>query len=79
MRLSVVFLLIIAVMALPAGAHAFGVLKYTWDAIANQFGLDRGPIPKVMPKDDPFQYDKYRSQMPKHGYFPAFHLQAEGF
>jgi hypothetical protein len=73
------FLLIIISATLPTGAHAFGLFKYTWDAISNQLGLDRGPIPKVMPKHDPIRCDKYGDQIPKHVYYPSFHLQADGF
>ena len=37
----------------PSMSHAFGLLRYTFDAIANQLGLDRGPIPKTLPRTPP--------------------------
>ncbi len=79
MRPSIVFLLVIALLTVPTGAHAFGICKYVWDAISNQLGFDRGPIPKVMPRYGPHKPDPYLDQIPKHVYFPAFHLQADGF
>ena len=79
MRLSIAFLLVIALITLPTGAHAFGVFKYVFDAVSNQLGLDRPPIPKVMPRYPQHKPDPYLDQIPRHVYFPAFHLQAEGF
>ena len=64
---------------MPAVSHGFGLLKYLGDAVANQLGLDRGPIPKAVPKCPAAQCDPYLKRLPPHVYFPSFHLQAEGF
>jgi hypothetical protein len=48
--MKTVFLVAVLVLTLacPAASHGFALLRWTCDAIANQLGLDRGPIPKVI-------------------------------
>jgi hypothetical protein len=76
-----IFLVILALMMLvPAVSHGFGLLRYTFDAIANQLGLDRGPIPKALPRN--LQADFYPHGYvlpPKHPDMNRIHIQAEGF
>jgi hypothetical protein len=63
----------------PCASHAFGLLRYTFDAIANQLGLDRGPIPKAPPKAPPAGF---HPQGPTPNTYPdanRIHIQAEGF
>ena len=79
MKIIMWLIIIILAMTTPGPAHAQGFFKYVLDAVANQLGLDRGPIPKVMPKSRPHQWDKYGNRIPPHVYLPEFHLQAEGF
>lgn len=79
MRYILIILLAASLTALPAVSHGFGLLKYVGDAISNQLGLDRGPIPKATPKRPCAQCDPYMKRLPTHVYFPNFHLQAEGF
>jgi len=78
-KITVLILMILLVIVPAAPAHAIGLLKYTWDMVANQLGLDRGPVPKVIPKRHVPEWDKYGKRIPRHAYFPSFHLQAEGF
>ena len=75
---SLIFLIIV-LASISGNAHAFGLLKYIWDGVSNQLGLDRGPIPKVISQPCPSKCDSYRSRLPKHVYRPSFHLQAEGY
>jgi hypothetical protein len=77
-RIILILVVILSVSA-PQTSHAFGLLKYLGDMVSNQLGLDRGPIPKVIPKCRGEECDEYRSNIPKHVYTPSFHLQAEGF
>lgn len=37
----------------PGSSNAFGLFQYAYDGIKNQLGLDRGPVSKVVPNDDP--------------------------
>jgi len=62
----------------PAASHAFGILRYTFDAIANQFGLDRGPVPKVMPKTPP-PYVGPHGPVNPHPDANRIYIQADGF
>lgn len=53
MKTKIVIGILIVTLSFPASSHAFGLLRYVFDAISNQFGLDRGPIPKALPKAPP--------------------------
>lgn len=66
-------------MAYPASAHGFALVRYIFDGVANQLGLDRGPIPKAIPTRpykglDPIAYAPEKQP-------DAFrmHIQADGF
>jgi hypothetical protein len=63
----------------PSPANAFGFMKYIWDGINNQLGLDRGEIPKVKQRCRFADNKQYEKRIPRHTYRPVFHLQAEGF
>lgn len=75
--------ILIAVMVLslivPPVSHGFGLLRYAFDAIANQLGLDRGPIPKVVPKPDPKAPGLHQSATDKYPRPTGVYIQAEGF
>lgn len=53
MKTKILLGILIVTLSFPASSHAFGLLRYVFDAISNQFGLDRGPIPKALPKVPP--------------------------
>ncbi len=72
--------ILVVMMVCPSVSHAFGLLRWTFDAIQNQLGLDRGPILKVAPKPgDPHCAPQSppvgRSSDPN----PRLVIQAEGF
>ena len=72
--------IIVVMMVCPPVSHGFGLLRWTFDAISNQLGLDRGPIPKTPPRVvDP----QCGPQVPPPGRTPPsssrFVIQAEGF
>ena len=71
--------LVISLGAMPASSHAFGLLKFVWDGVANQLGMDRGPVPKVIPKRRPPNCDQYGKRIPRHVYVPSYYMQAQGF
>jgi hypothetical protein len=77
-RLLLVSLICVAI-AMPAPCQAFGVFKYLWDGLANQLGLDRGPVPKTAPKKWDQDRDLQTQRYPDHVYTHKFHLQADGF
>ena len=53
MKKLMVIWLVFLIIASPVSAQAFGLLQYVFDGIANQLGLDRGPIPKA-PRKCPY-------------------------
>ena len=81
MRTKLVIFLMALMIAVPNVSFGFGLLQYTFDAIANQLGLDRGPVSKVLPEANP--YDPYGRPNPLVGKLhPDRHrmvIQAEGF
>lgn len=78
MKTKILIVILILGLSYPAASHAFGILKYTFDAIANQLGLDRGPVPKVMPKLPPPGVDPHAGPSP-HPDANRIYIQAEGF
>jgi hypothetical protein len=79
MVVKVLIGILVISLTCPCASNAFGLLRYTFDAIANQLGLDRGPIPKVPPKVPPAGF--YPQGHPPNAYPDAnrIHIQAEGF
>jgi hypothetical protein len=63
----------------PSASNAFGLLRYTFDAIANQLGLDRGPIPKAPPKTPPTGFHPQGPPPNTHPDANRIHIQADGF
>jgi len=79
MKIKILIGIIILMMATPAVSHGFGLLRYIFDGVYNQLGLDRGPIPKVVPP--PVYPGHPPTNLPevRHSPYPRFHIQAEGF
>jgi hypothetical protein len=79
MVFSVLIGVLVFSLVCPSTSNAFGLLRYTFDAIANQLGLDRGPIPKVPPKTPPT--GSYPQGPPPNAHPDAnrIYIQAEGF
>jgi hypothetical protein len=61
-------------------SHAVGLFQYLFDGIKNQLGLDRGPVPKVVPEnpDDPYCKQNPLALRP-HPDRNRAHIQAQGF
>ena len=53
MKTKILIGILAVMLSFPASSHALGLLRYVFDAVANQFGLDRGPIPKALPQMPP--------------------------
>jgi hypothetical protein len=79
MKVITVVLLAALVFGLPTMSHGFGLLKYIFDGVSNQLGLDRGPIPKVVPKTPPYHPLPGTGAPIPHAESPQIHIQAEGF
>ncbi len=81
MKKKIVLAILVLMMLVPTVSHGFGLLRYTFDAIANQLGLDRGPIPKVPPRNlqADFQPPGYPAPHPNHPDLNRIYIQAEGF
>ena len=80
MKVTTVILLSVLVFGLPSVSHGFGLLKYIFDGVSNQLGLDRGPIPKTVPKTPPLHpIPGKRVPGATPASFPQIHIQAEGF
>lgn len=79
MKTKILIAVLMASLAFPTFSHAFGLLRYIFDGVSNQLGLDRGPIPKVAqpPTPPPFQ----GHQQPENRNPDAYkvYIQAEGF
>jgi hypothetical protein len=76
-KLALVIALVMS-LAAPSFAHGFGLLKLALDAIYNQLGLDRGPIPKVPPPSPSGPCGG--KPCPEEGRTPPrIHIQADGF
>lgn len=80
MKIKLFVMVLIISMICPPLSHGFGLLRWTFDAIRNQLGLDRGPIPKTMqcvgqPCFDP----ECPSCTDSPGYAHRIYIQAEGF
>ncbi|MBI5250784.1 MAG: hypothetical protein HY912_14935 [Desulfomonile tiedjei] len=78
MKTKILIVILILGLSYPAASHAFGILRYTFDAIANQLGLDRGPVPKVMPKLPPPGAAPHGQANP-HPDANRIYIQADGF
>jgi hypothetical protein len=79
MKSKILLVAIILLMTTPAHSHAFGLLRYLYDGFANQLGLDRGPIPKVLPTGPPLGFKPLATRPPIHPDAYRIHIQAEGF
>ena len=79
MKTKIFIGILIVTLSFPASSHAFGLLRYVFDAISNQLGLDRGPIPKAIPKAPPLGCNP---SGPAGSVYPdarRIYIQAEGF
>ena len=81
MKKSVIAVVIIVMFAVPNVSFGFGILQYAFDGIKNQLGLDRGPVSKVIPEENPT--DPYGRPNPLSGKLHPDRnrmvIQAEGF
>jgi len=78
MKTKIIIAILILSLSFPAASHSFGILRYLFDAVANQLGLDRGPVPKTLPRTPP-PPSPYGPHVDKHPDAYKFYIQAEGF
>ena len=83
--IKLIILLVAFSILTPNLSYSFGLFQYTFDGIKNQLGLDRGPVSKVVPQDDPSN-PYCHPNMPPNVLAPKPHpdrnrivIQAEGF
>jgi len=81
MKKILAIILLVGIMActFPASSHAFGLLRVIFDGIANQVGLDRGSIPKVVPKPAPQPVDPAGTPLPRNPESQGAFIRAEGY
>jgi hypothetical protein len=80
MKIKLCVAVLMLAVIFPPVSHGFGLLRFTFDAIANQLGLDRGPVPKVAPRPDNFPADpKCQTPPIPHPMAQQIYIQAEGF
>jgi len=79
MKIKILIGCLILIMACPAVSHGFGVLRYIFDGVANQLGLDRGPIPKAIPPRPRADFDSAKPPTATSPDAHRIHIQAEGF
>ena len=77
MKTKILIAILAVMLSFPASSHALGLLRYVFDAVANQLGLDRGPIPKALPQMPPPGIGP--SAASKHPDAHRIYIQAEGF
>jgi hypothetical protein len=76
MKTKIIVGILVLSLSFPAASHAFGLLRYVFDAVSNQLGLDRGPIPKTLPKPPTPPPGQPGAHNPNAG---GIYIQAEGF
>ncbi len=80
MKRNILLICVLIGILAPGVSHGFGLMKYVWDGISNQFGFDRGPVPKVSPVRPGSQCaGTYLERVPRHVYTHHFYLQANGY
>ena len=79
MKIKLFVAVLIFSMICPPVSHGFGLLRYTFDAIRNQLGLDRGPIPKTMQYTYSAPFDPQCPPTANHPDAHRIYIQAEGF
>jgi hypothetical protein len=79
MKTRILIAVLIASMAFPSFSYGFGLLQYLFDAVSNQLGLDRGPIPKTGPRGTMADFGSAQRPAPNHPDAHRIHIQAEGF
>ena len=79
MTAKILIVTLVLALICPSVSDAFGLLRYTFDAIANQLGLDRGPIPKALPKTPPADFHPQGPSPNKYPDVNRIYIQAEGF
>jgi hypothetical protein len=81
MRKCIIVVITLVMFSVPSVCFGLGILQYAFDGIKNQLGLDRGPVSKVVPEDNPT--DPYCRPNPLAGKLHPDRnrmvIQAEGF
>jgi hypothetical protein len=79
MKVGIIITVMVVTIAFPPVSQGFGLLRYLYDGISNQLGLDRGPIPKIPPKMCRPVAPPGSPPLGKHADVSRIHIQAEGF
>ena len=76
MKLKLIIMAIVLSLICPTTSNAFAILRYLFDGVANQLGLDRGPVPKTLPMVPP---EPHGGSLAKRPDSSRIYIQAEGF
>ncbi|MFH1115041.1 MAG: hypothetical protein V1792_14105 [Pseudomonadota bacterium] len=79
MKIKILVVILAVSMFCPSFSHGFGLLRYLFDGISNQLGLDRGPIPKAPPEPRIPPCGPNGQPLGKHADPGRIYIQAEGF
>ena len=77
MKARLIIAVVVATLMFPPISHGFGLLRFVFDGVSNQLGLDRGPIAKTPPRAAPPKHWA-RHAPGKPGSYRVY-IQAEGF
>jgi hypothetical protein len=78
MKAKLLIGIVAVTMLFPPVSHGFGLLRFVFDGIYNQFGLDRGPVPKTPPRGAPAKHWS-AGNGPGKANSHRVYIQAEGF
>jgi hypothetical protein len=79
MKTKILIGIILITVICPPSSHALGLFRYVFDGITSMLGLDRGPIPKVLPQAPPPGTPPQNPPPVRQDPEARIHIQADGF
>ena len=79
MKKKIIIAILVVTLVSPSLSYGWGFLRYAFDAVSNQLGLDRGPIPKIPQRPQPPPGTIDAQPLGKHADPHRIYIQADGF